>query len=210
MGALEAFTIILSAVSTIISVLAFFASLKFYRDGIELQQSANSALTKIEEKTAFIQTQVGGMFDKTLEAAIGKKEILSDQFEQVNEQVETATKKLIEQSIGQIGAAGEKEREQLKALVESQMALIREKLDTTRESAEEIIENKDSPLLRTTPTFILSLIKKNKGLSHDALHSALRRRNASTQWLKPQLNRLVQDGLVTKVDDTYYAVTNDE
>ena len=149
-------------------------------------------------------------FDKTLEAAIGKKEILSDQFEQVNEQVETATKKLIEQSIGQIGAAGEKEREQLKALVESQMALIREKLDTTRESAQEIIENKDSPLLRTTPTFLLRLIKKHKSLSLNDIRSALRRRNASTQWLPAQLNRLVLEGLVTKVDDTYYAVSNDE
>jgi hypothetical protein len=139
MGALEAFTIILSVVSTVISVVAFFASLKFYRDGVQLQQRANDALTKIEEKTQFIQIQVGGMFDKTLDAALGKHEVLSVQFEEINEQLEQAKTKLIEESIRQIGTAGEQERTRLTKLVDGQMNLIREKVETTRESAEELV-----------------------------------------------------------------------
>ena len=66
MGIIDVLAIILSVVLLVISIVAFFASLKFYRDGVRLQQKANDALTKIEEKTAFIQGQVGGMFDKTL------------------------------------------------------------------------------------------------------------------------------------------------
>src|SRR5436190_10499627 len=137
---LEALAIILSIVSLIITVVGFFASLKFYRDAVELQRAANSALTKLEEKTAFIQTQVGGMFDKTLDAAIGKREILSDRFEELNEQLEKTKAKLIEESIGQIGAAGEQERNRLTSIVDNQIALIREKVETTRESAEEMIQ----------------------------------------------------------------------
>src|SRR5882672_12676261 len=75
-GVMEGLAITLSVVSLIITVVGFFASLKFYRDGVELQRAANEALTKLEEKIGFIQTQVGGMFDKTLEAAIGKFEIV--------------------------------------------------------------------------------------------------------------------------------------
>lgn len=158
LDALEAFAIILSVVSLIISVLGFFASLKFYRDGVRLQQAANDALTKLSEKTEFIQTQVGGMFDKTLDAAIGKREILSDQFEELNEQLEKTKAKLIEESIGQIGAAGEEERKRLALIVDSQIALIQRKIDTTRESAQEMVQPETlSPVMSN----ILELLAQN-------------------------------------------------
>ena len=139
-GPLEALAIVLSLVSLIVTVVGFFASLKFYRDGVELQRAANDALTKIGEKTEFIQTQVGGMFDKTLDAAIGKREILSYQFEELNDQLEKTKAKLIEESIGQIGAAGEQERKRLTNVVDNQIAIIREKIETTRESAQEMVQ----------------------------------------------------------------------
>lgn len=135
---LEYVALVLSVVSLFITVLGFLASLKFYRDGMELQAKANDALTKIEEKTQFIQTQVGGMFDKTLEAAIGKRELLSESFEQINEQLEKAKVKVIQESIKEIGAAGEQERNRLTGVVDQQFDLLREKIDSTWESAREI------------------------------------------------------------------------
>ncbi len=64
-------TIILSLVAIVLTVLGFFASLRFYRDGVKLQSSASALIARIEEKVASLQTQVGGMFEKTLNAVIG-------------------------------------------------------------------------------------------------------------------------------------------
>ena len=71
MGAVEIITIVLSLVALIVTVIGFFASLKFYRDGVEMQAQAARVLSKIEERASAIQSQVGGMFDKTLDAALG-------------------------------------------------------------------------------------------------------------------------------------------
>ena len=135
---IDIIAIILSIVSLIITVVGFFASLKFYRDGVELQAKANEALTKLEEKLGFIQTQVGDMFGKTLDAAIGKREVLSANFEELTGQLETAKNKIIEESIKQIGTVSEQEHKRLSELVDKQIDLIREKVESTRESAEEI------------------------------------------------------------------------
>jgi hypothetical protein len=72
MGLVETITIVLSLVALIVTVLGFFASLRFYRDGMQMQSRAERALAKIEERASAIQTQVGGMFDKTLDAVIGR------------------------------------------------------------------------------------------------------------------------------------------
>ncbi|MDQ1591705.1 MAG: hypothetical protein QOG71_2332 [Pyrinomonadaceae bacterium] len=135
MDAIDILAIILSIVSLVITVVGFFASLKFYRDGVELQNKANDALTKLSEKTDFIQTQVGGMFDKTLDAAIGKRMIVSENFEELSAQIEQTKNKLIEETVGQIGAAGEAERKRLSEIVDSQINLIQEKVDNARDSA---------------------------------------------------------------------------
>jgi hypothetical protein len=172
MGALEPFAIILSVVSLIISIVAFFASLKFYRDGVALQQAANDALTQISEKTAFIQTQVGGMFDKTLDAAIGKREILSEQFEELNEQLEKTKAKLIEESIGQIGAAGEEERKRLSKVVDGQITLIREKVETARESAEEMVQPKARLADLIIEEAVLAILAANReGLTFEEIYT---------------------------------------
>lgn len=77
MSAIDIITIVLSLVALAITIIGFFASLKFYRDGSQMQSQAHDALSKIEEKTSTIQSQVGGMFDKTLNAALG----ITNQFE---------------------------------------------------------------------------------------------------------------------------------
>jgi hypothetical protein len=134
----EALAIILSVVSLIITTLGFFASLKFYRDGVVLQGKANDALTKIEEKTAFIQAQMGGIFDKTLDAAIGKREAVSESFAQLNEQLEASKTKIIDESLSQIGAAGEQERLMIKEFVANEIEQVQQKVESTRESVEEV------------------------------------------------------------------------
>jgi hypothetical protein len=141
MTVIEALSIILAIVSLIITVIGFFASLKFYRDGVQLQKLANDALIKLEEKTQTIQSQVGGMFERTLEAAIGGRNELSKNFEELNEQLEKAQARIIEESVKQVGAAGEKERTRLGKIVDSQLNVIRAKIETTRESAREVTFN---------------------------------------------------------------------
>lgn len=113
---IEVLTIVLSIVALLVTVIGFFASLRFYRDGMTLQSRASDALARIEEKAASIQTQVEGMFDKTLEAALGRTEQVSQSFDAVNEQVETTAKKIVESAVAQIGAAGEEEKRKLSAI----------------------------------------------------------------------------------------------
>ncbi|MGA9767934.1 MAG: hypothetical protein WBV94_02770 [Blastocatellia bacterium] len=139
MSLIEALSIILSIVSLIVTTVGFFASLKFYRDGVQLQQSANDALTKIAEKTANIQTQVGGMFDKTLEAAL-KNHNMSTSFEELEAQVSTMKDALLAEVRGQIGEAGNQQQQQIKETVENQIRLLSQKVESTRESAEAITD----------------------------------------------------------------------
>jgi len=68
----EAVSIILGLVALAVTIVGFFASLKFYRDGVQMQSHADAVLTKMEERSTAIQTQVGGIFDKTLTAALGR------------------------------------------------------------------------------------------------------------------------------------------
>ena len=155
--------IIISIVALTITVIGFFASLKFYRDGMRLQGLASNALVKIEEKTWSIQSQVGGMFEKTLDAAIGRADNLSENFEALNEQLETAAKTITESALAKIDSAGEGERKRLGNLIEEQISLLRERVKETRESAEEITDT-------TIPSFqwnaFLSFVfKRNRAMS---------------------------------------------
>jgi hypothetical protein len=132
-SAIEIVSLILSIVALIVTVVGFFASLKFYRDGVTLQGKANDALTKIEERTQFIQTQVGGMFDKTLEAALGKNDELSASFEEISQQLELTKSRIVEQ----IGDAGGREERRLTQIVDAQIQPLREKVQTAKALAEE-------------------------------------------------------------------------
>jgi predicted RNA-binding protein with PIN domain len=208
---LEGLAIVLSVVSLIITTVGFFASLKFYRDGVELQNAANRALTKLEEKTEFIQNQVGGMFDKTLDAAIGKKEILSNQFEELTDQLEKTKIKLIEESIGQIGAAGEQERKRLTGIVDKQIALIREKVETTRESAEEMVQS-DSPYVgAVTATVLAALAMSPDGLTARELANRIHgsKRILPSNFLR-RLRELTEKRQVHLKDNKYFLAEKDE
>lgn len=138
LSVVDILAIVLSVVSLLITTIGFFASLKFYRDGVDLQKSANDALVKIEEKAQSIQTQVGGMFDKTLDAAIAKRNELSINFEELSDELEKVKLQIVEEATKQVGAAGENERARLRQIVDSKIGAVQEKVETTRESAESV------------------------------------------------------------------------
>jgi oligoendopeptidase F len=187
---------VLSVVSLIVTTVGFFASLKFYRDGVELQGKANDALTKIEEKTAFIQTQVGGMFERTLDAAIGKREALSQNFEDLDEQLERAKSKIVEESLSQIGAAGEQERKRLEQVVDSQIKLLRQKVETTRESAEDVAQEVSkylSPMQRRVHDALMTA-------DHDlTLSEVVDKTGMNVNAARATLVRLIQTGLADRL-----------
>ena len=102
--------IILSIVALFITIIGFFASLKFYRDGVKLQGVANDAMTMIKEKTEAIQSQVGGMFDKTLDAALNRSNQMSESFEEINAQMEQTSSSIVDAALKEIGTASKKEK----------------------------------------------------------------------------------------------------
>lgn len=71
LGMLDLIAIVIGSVGTIVTVLGFFASLILYFKAQKLQDQANNALITIQEKSQSIESRVNGMFDKTLDAAIG-------------------------------------------------------------------------------------------------------------------------------------------
>ena len=98
--------IILSVVALIVTGFGFFASLWFYRDGVNLQKDANKALAKIEVMSSSIQSQVYGMFEKTLDAAIANKQQISTDFDAINKQLEKAKTEIVKQAQSEIGTMG--------------------------------------------------------------------------------------------------------
>ena len=87
--------IILAVAAMLLTSIGFFASLRFYRDGVELQSRMRELVSRVDEKVASIQSQVGGMFDKTLDAVIG----LSSPQDAAQEQ-----KRLMKQAVDQARA----------------------------------------------------------------------------------------------------------
>lgn len=69
---LELASLVLSLVALIVTGIGFFASLRFYRDGMETQQAVDRLLAKVESKVENISTQVGGLFETTLKAALAR------------------------------------------------------------------------------------------------------------------------------------------
>mgnify|MGYP001150274251 CR=1 FL=1 len=134
---LEVFAILLSIVAFIVTIVGFFASLRFYREGMQLQQAANDALVRLTEKTASIQTQVGSMFDKTLDAALGKHNEFTSRFADIENQLGEAKSTLLGEAYGQIGEGETQLTEDFKTAVEHQLKQLEKKVESARESIEE-------------------------------------------------------------------------
>jgi len=99
MSGIEALGIVLGFVALIVTVIGFFASLKFYRDGVQTQNHVDAVLTKIEERSSATQAQIAGMFDKTLTAALGKTSSVDAEKQQTK--VLTGSKPAIEIADGE-------------------------------------------------------------------------------------------------------------
>lgn len=128
-SAVELLAIILSVVALIVTVLGFFASLGFYRHGVNLQKNAESVLAKIEEKVSSIQSQVGGMFDKTLDAAIANKQQVSTEFDAIQDKIAES-----ENTISAL-SAGTEGQEKFNRVVEQEMKDLKKLVLSARESA---------------------------------------------------------------------------
>jgi DNA anti-recombination protein RmuC len=153
----EILSITLSVIALTITIIGFFASLKFYRDGVQLQDNANKALVVLGEKTQHIQSQVGDMFSKTLDAAIGQRNQISESFDHINKQLEKSAKEIVDNAIKQVGIAGDNERVRLSEIVNKHMEPLRKKINATRESAEELTINKT--LIAYGPKISYNLLK---------------------------------------------------
>lgn len=127
----EILAIILSVVALFVTIIGFFASLKFYRDGVKLQNSANEALSILKEKTEAIQKQIGGLFEKTLDAAINNRFNLDQKFDEINRQLEESSKTIINASIKQLGDVSNQESDKIKKVVDEQLNLIKKRVETT-------------------------------------------------------------------------------
>lgn len=145
-------SLILGLIALIITIVGFFASLKFYRDGVSLQDSANKALAKIEEKTSSIQTQIGGMFDKTLDAAIknNKGVLVSQDFDDISDQLENVKGNLIKKISDEISSIGAEEKSQMKQLFEEQFRIITDQVNISQENTEDLFQQSENESLPVT------------------------------------------------------------
>jgi biotin operon repressor len=72
-----------------------------------------------------------------LNTLIGRKE-MSLSFKHLAKQLDVAKQQIVAEAAKKIGAAGEAEREKLTFIVDQQIDLIKEKVESTRESAEDV------------------------------------------------------------------------
>lgn len=195
----DVLAIILSIVALAITVVGFFASLKFYKDGVELQKSANDALVKLEEKTQSIQMQVGGMFEKTLDAAISSSNQLDQSFDVLDEKLTEAKNNIVEATLKELGQAGNKEKEKLEEAVKSQLRVISESVQNTRESAEEVAYmNSEAILTQSSLQSKIAniLIKTQAELSITEIANSI---GASYEGVRRAVRRMVDRGMLHEV-----------
>jgi hypothetical protein len=69
--ALQITSLVLSLTALIVTILGAYASIVFYNKTRDLNSQAQDALSRIDEKTELIQSQLGRRFDATLSALIG-------------------------------------------------------------------------------------------------------------------------------------------
>jgi predicted transcriptional regulator len=190
-------TIVLSIVALIVTVIGFFASLKFYRDGVRLQNSANDALIRIGEKSLTIQTRVDGWFEKTLDAAIGKSEKLESSFEALNEQLEDSSKAIINNALNEIGSVGTKERNKIETVIKEQMNLLKERVNETRDNAVDAFTSPFTafPITGHEGKILALLLEKGKAMTISEISNIV---NLTPHSTSSAVGRLVGARLVKK------------
>jgi uncharacterized protein YicC (UPF0701 family) len=195
MEAIDIISIVLSLVALIVTVIGFFASLKFYQSGVEQQKITSETLSAVQEISRSIKTQVDGMFNKTLDAAIGRT---SEDFEVLDEQLEATSEAIVEAAVQQIGAAGEAERQKLKEVVEQNIGQVKQRVEETRESAEEIVEAVGHRLPQSRfQAQVIAFLHASGKSKRSKITSELGRDKSSVQRVLQKLtdrNFLIQEG----------------
>ncbi|MBN1328046.1 MAG: OST-HTH/LOTUS domain-containing protein [Candidatus Heimdallarchaeota archaeon] len=198
-------SLLLSLVALCVTTLGFFASLKFYRDGVELQKSASNALTKIEEKTNTISEQMTGMFDKTLDAAINKGGQIAQDFEDTTEQIENASKALINRVTNDLHQIGDGEKERLKQFISDQFKTITDQVTIAQENATEIVLTPESEFIAISQfqAKILDVIRKSQiSISIEQIAESV---DYSKSVVEKAVSRLIIKRLV-KVENDLFSI----
>jgi DNA-binding HxlR family transcriptional regulator len=197
---LETTAILVSIVSFVVSVLAFFAAVKFYRDGVSLQRASREALTKVAERNESLEEHVGGVFDKTLDATLGRRYELGSNFEELERQLFRSRETMLVEIRNQVSAMGDLPEQRLRRTVEEQMSLLKEKIQEARESAEEVA---DSSLPQREASIILeSLNTVNRPLGLFELREEMEKRSVRTStWT---LKSILKDLITTNHVDQLY------
>jgi hypothetical protein len=199
-------SITLGVVALIVTIVGFFASLKFYRDGMNLQERASSALTKIEEKTNSIQTQIGGMFDKTLDAAISNKgHKINQDYEDISSQLDASKDILIRDAISQITNIGADEKEELESFIREQFKIITDQVNISQENTEDIISQDDENVsISQFQAKIIGVVRQEeKGLTIDDVSKEVGFNKFSVD---KALRRLLRKKLVSMSEDGKFIV----
>ncbi|PSL12648.1 hypothetical protein CLV44_1166 [Marinobacterium halophilum] len=198
----DVFSIILSVVALIVTIIGFFASLKFYRDGVQLQNSANDALSKLEEKTKNIQDQIVGMFDKTLDAAISKGAEVDSSFDDLDKRLVSVKESLTAEAIKELGAAGDMQINKIRDIVNEQLSRIEEGIDLTRVRTENAL-NKSNNVYTINPNIyeaVLCAFKRlgDRPVSQAELKSIMK---IPASILSSTIKKMVEVGQLRVVSD---------
>ena len=198
---IDVIAIIVAVVSVVVSVLAFFASIIFFLRGQKLQEKATEALVSIQEKSAAIETQVGGMFDKTLSAAISKKDEVSEQFESLQQKLKESAEEIAKQVQKDIQGQGQEKVHELAAAVKKEFDVIsaelksaRKNLDTTQIFIPRVLMN--SPAARR----ILNELSTQGEMSLEQILKSSHSEAGKSLKLQ-RLNELTRLGLIIKKED---------
>src|SRR5580692_4525040 len=90
MSPLDIASMVLSVSSIAISLIAFFASIYFFRHSIDLQKSSDSAVANVNAIAETIRNQVDQLFSKTLDAALDNQHRLHEIFLAANDSIDKA------------------------------------------------------------------------------------------------------------------------
>ncbi len=207
---LETIAILLSILAFSITIIGFFASLRFYQNGMKLQDSANETLSKINLKIDSLQSQVTGMFDKTLDAALSRKEEISEDFESIQQKLKDSTDEILKKVTKDIEVLGKDKADEISKSVRSEFEDISKQLKAAREALDQTnIPYKIPTILQQSAIArrIISSIQNNLQMSESEL---LKLREGRESLIINRLNRLVRIGLIKCIKtekETIYAIT---
>jgi len=208
---LETIAILLSILAFLITIIVFFASLRFYKDGMKLQDSANDVLSKINLKIDSLQSQVTGIFDKTLDAALmTRKDEISEDFESVQQKLQDSAEEILKKVKNDIQVIGKDKAEEITESVKNEFEDISKQLKEARAALDQTqIPFKIPTIFQKSAIArrIISSMRSNLQMSESKL---LNLREGKDSLIMSRLNTLNKLGLIKKITngkETIYSIT---